>query len=379
MNRYRWLALPWLALLVVVAAALAPAARAAEALDPKTADDAKGVLFFDAKAIGIEGQAWAETKAPYDRLPAKAEGVVRPPVWNLSRDSAGMAVRFVTDAPAIHCRWALTKASLAMPHMAATGVSGVDLYVRTEQGNWHWLAVGKPTAQANTAALVSNIPAGKREYLLYFPLYNGVTKVEVGVPKGSTLWKPDPRPEAKRKPIVFYGTSITHGACASRPGMCHPAIVGRRFDRPVVNLGFSGNGTMDPEFAQLLSEIDAAVYVIDCLPNMGAKDVAAKAEPLVRALRKLKPETPILLVEDRTYGDAFLIKTKDERSLAARAELKKAFDKLTGEGMKGLLYLEGTKLLGADGDDTVDSSHPSDLGFYRQADAIEAVLKTVLK
>lgn len=366
-----------LASFIVLAITLS--ARAGDLVDPATGKEEKGVVYFDIRPLGIEGQAFGETKALYDRLPAKAEGVVRAPVWNLSRDSAGMAVRFVTDAPAIHARWTVTKPALAMPHMPATGVSGLDLYVRSDSGKWHWLAVGKPTAQTTTAALIANIPEGKREYLLYLPLYNGVSSVEVGVPSGSKLWKPDPRPAEKAKPILFYGTSITHGACASRPGMCHPAILGRMFDRPVINLGFSGNGTMDDSIGTLLAELDVAVYVIDCLPNMDAKAVAAKAEPFIRALRKAKPQTPIVLVEDRTYADAFLIKAKALRNEGSRAELKNVYEKLKGEGMSGLSYLEGTKLLGEDGDDTVDSSHPSDLGFMRQAEAMKPVLEPLLR
>src|SRR6185437_1996487 len=95
--------------LVLVAASV----RSAEAIDPSTAKAAGDVLYYDIRALGVEGQGWTDTAAPYDRLPKKAEGVVRAPVWGLSRDSAGMAVRFVTDAPAIHARWTLTKTTLA--------------------------------------------------------------------------------------------------------------------------------------------------------------------------------------------------------------------------------------------------------------------------
>lgn len=362
---------------LVIVLLVSTCARGADPLGPTLAVEGEnGVLFYDALKIGVEGKAFAETKSPYDRLPAKAEGVARTPVWNLSRDSAGMAVRFVSDAPAIHARWTVTKSNLAMPHMAATGVSGLDLYVRTDAGKWHWLAVGKPTAQTTTAQLIKDIPAGKREYLLYLPLYNGVSKLEIGIARGSNIWKAEPR---ATKPILFYGTSITHGACASRPGMCHPAILGRRFDREVINLGFSGNGTMDAELVPFLAQLDVAVYVIDCLPNMDAKAVATKAETFIREMRKAKPETPILLVEDRTYGDAFLIASKNTRNLASRAEFKKVYEKLSTEGMKGLSYLEGANLLGEAGDDTVDSSHPSDLGFMRQADAMDKALRPLLK
>jgi hypothetical protein len=105
----------------------------------------------------------------------------------------------------------LTKANLAMPHMPATGVSGLDLYAKDADGKWRWLAIGRPTAQTNTATLTSNLPEGRREFMLYLPLYNGVTSVEIGVGKGRSLFKADPRPAGHDKPILFYGTSITQG------------------------------------------------------------------------------------------------------------------------------------------------------------------------
>jgi hypothetical protein len=256
-------------------------------------------------------------------------------------------------------------------------VSGLDLYVRHE-GQWRWLACGRPAAQTNTARLVSGLPAGQREYLLYLPLYNGVSSVEIGLPKAATLAKPPLRTPRYAKPIVFWGTSITQGGCASRPGMVHTAILGRRLERPVVNLGFSGNGQMEPEVAQLIAEIDAAAYVIDCLPNLGAAEVAERTEPLVRILRKAHAETPIVLVEDRSYSDSFLVASKRERNQSSRAALRKAFENLQKDGVKELFYLEGERLLGDDNEGTVDSSHPTDLGFVRQADAFEPALRKAL-
>jgi lysophospholipase L1-like esterase len=355
-------------------------ARAGEAVDPASAkpEESGYVLFYDVRALGLEGQAWSDVAAPFDRLPAKAQGVVRDAVWGLSRHSAGLCVRFETDADAVHARWTLTSANLAMPHMPATGVSGLDLYVKADDGRWRWLANGRPGAQANTAALVQGLPPGRREYVLYLPLYNGVSSVEIGLPKGASVFKPEPRPAGREKPVVFYGTSITQGGCASRPGMCHTAILGRRLDRPVVNLGFSGNGTMDPEMGALLGEVDAAAFVIDCLPNMNAEAVAARAGELVRTIRKTRPATPILLVEDRTHADAFLRPPTAQGTAAKRAALRKAFDALVAAGDKNLAYLPGDGLLGADGEDTVDGSHPTDLGFIRHADAFEPVLRKLI-
>ena len=327
--------------------------------------------------LTLEGQGWSEVASPFDRLPAKAKALVRDQVWNLSRDSTGMAVRFTTDSTAIACRWSLTDAKLALPHMPATGVSGVDLYVRDEDANWRWLACPRPTVKEMTATLINGLPAGSREYMLYLPLYNGVTSCEIGVLEGATIHPGPARAKGATLPIVFYGTSITHGGCASRPGMPHPALLGRRFDRPIINLGFSGNGTMDLELADLLGELDAAVFVIDCLPNMNARRVTERTIPFVQRLRELRPKTPILLVEDRTFSNAFLQPSRQAHHTASRAALQEAYDTLRRDRVSKLYYLKGADLLG--NEDTVDGSHPTDLGFVHQAEVFHAALRPLLK
>ncbi|MBL8793766.1 MAG: dienelactone hydrolase family protein, partial [Planctomycetia bacterium] len=360
---------------------LAFAGDAAEELDPAKAkaDPKLPLLWYDVRELGVEGQGWQETKSPFDRLPGKADGVVRAPVWNLSRHSAGMAVRFVTDAKSIQARWTLTSESLAMPHMPATGVSGLDLYVR-QDGQWRWLGAGRPTAKGanQQAQLVAGLPPGKREFLLYLPLYNGVTSVEIGIAKDHGLARAEPRLAEQRQPIVFYGTSITQGGCASRPGMAHAAILGRRLDRPVINLGFSGNGKMDPEMGQLLAELDPAVFIIECLSNMSTQEVADRTEPLVRTLRKARPTTPIVLVEDPTYGHAFLLDEVKQRSLERRAAFRKAYDRLIADGVPHLHYLADQGFYGHDGEATVDGVHATDLGYQRLADAYAPLLTKVL-
>ncbi|MDB5334393.1 MAG: hypothetical protein JWN70_12, partial [Planctomycetaceae bacterium] len=182
--------LAWSLCWIVVLAVLPSVVPAIEKLAPEkgTADPAQPILWYDIRLLGVEGQGWtADLKSPFDRLPAKAEGKATAAVWGLSHHSAGLAVRFVTDARTIHARWTLTKAELAMPHMPATGVSGLDLYVKDSGTTWRWLSVGQPRAQTNSVALVSGLPVGEREYMLYLPLYNGVTNVELGIDKTSFL------------------------------------------------------------------------------------------------------------------------------------------------------------------------------------------------
>jgi hypothetical protein len=337
------------------------------------------IRWVDVRELDVEGKGWADTKSIFDRLPAKAQAMVRPPVWQLSRDSAGLLVRFTSDATTIQARWTVTSGQLALPHMPATGVSGLDLYVKADDGRWRWLGVGQPEGKTNTSTLVSGLPAGRREFLLYLPLYNGVSSLEIGILVGRVIEKAAARPEGRSKPIVFYGTSITQGGCASRPGAVHTAILGRRFDRPVINLGFSGNGRMEPELATLMAELAPAAYVLDCLPNMSAVDVAERMEPFVQTLRKAHPETPIVLAEDRLYANGTLLPGARKRNAENHAALKLAYDHLRAAGIKRLHYLPGAPQLGEDGEGTVDGSHPTDLGFLRMADAFAPVLAEALK
>ena len=340
-------------------------------------EPAAAVTWHNVREFGVEGQGWVLTdfEAPFDRLPAKAKDVVRGAVWGLSRHSAGMSFRFNTDAPGFTIRYSLGSDRLAMNHMPATGVSGIDLYALAPNGKWKWIEVARP-GQTNVEFKVSGLDKGKRSYMAYLPLYNSVKHIDIGIPSGSVFEPIAPRTE---KPIVFYGTSITHGACASRPGMTHVAILGRRLNRPVINLGFSGNGRMEPEVGALLAELDPAVYVIDCLPNMIESDVRENAKPLVEQLRQARPATPIILVEDRTYSNAWIQASKRLRHETSRSALVRAYDNLISEGYKNLYYISGDSLLGEDGEGTTDGSHPNDLGFMRQADAFEPVLKKVLE
>ena len=336
----------------------------------------EATVWHDVTTWGVEGKGWTDTISYFDRLPRHAHGVVPDPVWQLSRHAAGMCVLFESDAPAIHARWTLTEERLAMPHVAASAKSGLDLYARDGEGRWRWVGATRPaTFPEVTETLISGMAPRMRSYLLYLPLYNGVTSLHVGVPEGASFRGVPPRTE---KTIVYYGTSIAQGASASRPGMAHTAILGRRLDVPVINLGFSGNGRMDLELAHLLGELDAAVYVIDCLPNMRADMVKERAAQFLRILRSARPATPIVLVEDRTHTQSHWLPEWQERHRTSRAALRAAYDALCAEGQRDIVYVEGEDLIGDDGEGTVDGSHPNDLGFVRIADALEPVLRKVL-
>lgn len=325
------------------------------------------IVWRDCKEIGIEGKGWTDTLSAYNRLPGKARGKASAAVWGLSHHSAGLCVRFTTDAASIRVRWSLLSNNLAMPHMPATGVSGVDLYVK-EGGQWRFVGNGRPSGVSSEATFAVSPGAA---CLLYLPLYNGVKSVEIGIPEGRTISAYQAASVQPRKPIVFYGTSITQGGCASRPGMAFTAIVGRRLDVSVVNLGFSGSGKMEPAMADLLAELDPSVYVLDCLWNMNPQEVAERMEPFVKRLRLAHPNTPILLAEDSSFRNV----SPTEKGRVLRT----AFDKLKAEGVKNLYFLSSQNMLGTDGEGTVDGCHPNDLGMTRLADAFVQSLSPMVR
>jgi len=334
-----------------------------------------GLLWYDAANMTIEGKGWADTERLFDRLPARASSVVRPPVWELSRCSAGICARFESDSPSISAKWQLRSNDLAMSHMAATGVSGLDLYVR-DGGRWRWIGVGRPeTAPQVSWQMVSSLDGRRREYMLYLPLYNGVERVEIGIDPSCGMWRAATRLD---KPIVFYGTSVVQGGCASRPGMVHTAILGRRLDRQTINLGFSGNGRMEPEIADLLAELDAAVFVLDALPNMNDQPIVERTVYMVRTIRASRPAAPIIMVGSLPFANADFVEQKREKHNRRKKDYAQAIADLQAQGIGGLHYVSGEDILGTDGEGTVDGIHATDLGFMRFADVLEPVLRPLI-
>ncbi len=325
----------------------------------------ENIKYYGREYFRIEGTGIAETEkeSPYDRLPLSYKNKVRKPVWDLSKNSAGLAVRFVSNSSSIKVKWGILN-DTKMNHMAPTGIKGVDLYCKVN-GAWVYVNTGRPTAMENEASLVSNLTPGEREFKIYLPLYDGTTHLEVGIDSTSILKKPAAETQL---PIVFYGTSILQGGCASRPGMVFTSIISRKMDVDCINFGFSGNGKMDPPVVEVIAGIKASFYVIDCLPNMNAKQVTDSVIPLAKAIRAKNLNTPIVFVENIEYTripfDANLKKNTAEKNQALRTE----FDKLVKGGMKNLIYISSAGAIGTDNEGTVDGTHLTDLGFMRYAD-----------
>ena len=333
----------------------------------------------------LEGQAWPhEAKDFYDRLPARAEKSVRDAVWNLSKNSAGLQMRFQTNASEIIIKYQVT-GSLQMPHMPATGVSGIDLYSKTIDGNWLWAAGRYSFGDTITYHFKNLLPndqhVNNREYTLYLPLYNSVKWMEITVPQ-EAMFKP--LRVRTDKPIVVYGTSIAQGGCASRPGLAWTNILGRRLDRPVINVAFSGNGRLEKELIDLISEIDAKMYVLDCLPNLTSPDYYATGElkkrivSSITELQNKKPYIPILLTDHEGYTDEDINPVRKNEYVSTNKVFIQTFDSLVAAGIKNIFRLS-KEAIKQDIESTVDGTHPNDIGMMHYADAYSKEIKTILK
>lgn len=322
--------------------------------------------WYPASQLGIFGKAWPTPDSPFDRLPAKFQPKVRNPVWQLSQHSAGIHIGFHTDASAIAARWTLKFESSLAEQMPATSIAGLDLYSRHEH-EWAWCGTGLFKAfPFNESVLIEGMSHAAREFRLYLPIYGGIKTLEIGVSKNSTISSSGP---SDKKPICVYGTSIVQGACASRPGLSYPAILGRMADAEVINMGFSGNAHMEPEIAQLLSEIDASIFLIDTLPNMSAEWVAERYTPFVKTLANERPQAQFMLVEQCPYQNAWLlpqraaeIRTKNEALRGACEILKAAFP--------GRIHYLPTGSILDSGDCSTDGLHLNDRGFILFAQAL---------
>lgn len=317
----------------------------------------------------------------YRRLPQRLKGVSRDAVWSLGCNSAGLYIRFRTNSSSVYARWE-SEGPFNMNHMTMTGIRGLDLYV-LEDGKWNFIGSGRPrsTADAYTQAkIIGNMKPEMREYMLYLSLYDGVKSLAIGVDDSSQLLLPEVKSPSAGSPVVFYGTSILQGGCANRPGMAFTNIIGRRLNRETINLGFSGNGLMDMDIAELMAEVEnPAVYVFDYVPNASAEMIRDTGEAFFHVIRDAHPDVPIIFVEDPIFTHSRLDMKMNEEIREKNIQQKALYERLKKSGEKNLFYLPAEGMIGDDYEATVDGIHFTDLGMMRYTEHIMPVLKKALK
>ena len=252
-----------------------------------------GVKWIDGRYLPIEGRAFDGTEQYYDRLPTNVTTGVNSAVRTAKHHTAGMQFRFSTDSTSLVFKWTPYNNGLSADNMAATGASGIDVY-RFDAGSgcWRYVKTGRISSASGASLSLDWTPG--TPCLVNLPLFNGIREFSLGIDSEASVYRLPPHRGGSVKPVVFYGSAVTQGLGASRPGLSFVNIVGRMLDVPVVNLGFSGGCLMELEMSEHLAAIDASCYVLDGVRGM---DATADSEAFVRNLRERRPDVPIVMAE----------------------------------------------------------------------------------
>lgn len=329
----------------------------------------------------LAGFYWFETDGIYERLPiaGRPDRVTRflqgektvvegkdCGAFILSPQTAGGQIRFRTDSTRIMLQGEMREDS-TMDNMAKTGSDGFDLYVKESDG-WRFYGVTRTDHKTLTfsATICSGLKKRMRDVLIHFPLYNGVKNVFVGLEEDAMV--EEATPFADPRPIIFYGTSITQGGCASRPGMCSSNILSRLLEQEVINLGFSGSGIGEPEIAQMLAEIkNPALYLLDYCWNVDPKALAITLPNMIDTIRKEHPTVPILLLAPTPGREQQVEFETPDKTLKQKADIMR--DETCRRNQQGddkVFFFDALyDCLGMEPMEcTVDGCHLTDMGFY---------------
>lgn len=317
--------------------------------------------------------------AKIQRFPDSLQKDLRERLWKLSENTAGLYLKFKSDAPFIQVTYK-PNGVLSFPHMPSTGVSGLDLYIKNQK-DFMWVRGNYSFKDQVQYTYAQMEPTDRvREFWLYLPLFQSIEDFQIGVPKGYSLTPILETPT--QNPIIIYGTSIAQGACASRAGMAWTNILGRTLSPTVVNLGFSGNGRLETAVIDYISNFDASVFVLDCMANFtsgqGLNPEAARTR-LTTAIIKLKqkhPNTPILLVEHAGYSDGEIQKERYITYSRLNQVTKEVYTqmKVSYNG----LYLLTKQQIGLTADSFVDGTHPNDYGMLQYSKAYKIAIDSIL-
>ena len=301
---------------------------------------------------------------------------IRSVVKELASCTSGGQIRFRSDSRRIVLS-VKTIGNKPKATMAETGRSGFDLYVGKLGSEIFWDAAQPVPGKTEYASEIFRTKSRKmREFRINFPLYNGVSRLSVALEEDARLLPPSPLPI--KKPVVIYGTSITQGGCASRPGNAFTNRLSRELQAEFLNFGFSGHGQNEPEIAELLAEIeDPAMYILDSEANsISAKKIRERVPRFLDILRRDHPDTPIVIVTKVPYGPRY-----SQELPILKEEFRKIYLARKKAGDKNLYFVDGTNFWAQEdySENTVDGAHPNDLGFARMAEKLKPILRGLLQ
>ena len=344
--------------------------------------DENGFLFRDVKLapFSLEGLPWFEenNKAFY-RLPMTMTNKdVNEGALELCWHTSGVCVRFRSNSTELMLKATLSN-SCDMNHMTRAGSMGFDAFCRMPGGKMRYNKTIQPDpGQKNVLAGIGLNPEGKMcDWIINFPLYGGVDSVEIGLKDGSRIAPPK---KHKVKPVLFYGSSITQGGCASRPGNNYCSMLCRAVDAKQINLGFSGCGKGEIAVAKAIASLDLGAFVMDYDHNApDAAHLEATHELFFKEIRKANPDLPVIMMSKCDFR--YLVPSEAKNSAIRREIIRKTYQNAVDAGDQNVYFIDGEELFGKDLRDccTVDGCHPNDFGFYRMYARVLPVLKKALK
>lgn len=308
----------------------------------------------------------------YRRMPKDIGDNTSAGVKVLNYHTTGIRTKFCTDSPCIAIKVVYPQVD-KMSHMPLTGNAGFDIY-KVVSGKYFLAGAARPEHSTSTdfETIILKGNTAKNNFVLNFPLYNGVCKVYVGVKKGSVL--DEPVKYINEKPVIFYGSSITQGGCATRPGNTYQNFLSRELDMDYINLGFSGNAQGEQIMADFMAGLDMSVFVSDYDYNsITAEHLEATHYTLYETIRKTHPDIPYIMVTLPTpnccTGETW-----------RRKIVMQSYIKALDSGDKNVYFIDGDSLFAGSEYDacTVDICHPNDMGFYRMARGMMPILKPLL-
>ena len=333
----------------------------------------KDIVWQDAGRDGFVKYGAINSDEDYLRMPRETARSVSEGVGLLCDNTAGVRIRLCTDSPYIAIK-AVFPQLCRFPHMPLSGTSGFDLY-KEVGGRQSFVGAYIPSVEKDKGfegiVYTNNTSGRKVNYILNFPTYNPVTKLYIGIKEGSKTETPDVY--FNEKPVVFYGSSITQGGCASRPGNIYQNFLSRALNMDYLCLGFSGNAKGEKEIAEYMAGLQMCAFVSDYDHNAPDSEHLRNTHfALYEAIRNKNPELPYIMITHPSKG---INEPVNRRKIIMESYLK-ALDK----GDKNVYYIDGDSLFaGYEYDScTVDCCHPNDLGFYRMAQGILPILKEIL-
>ncbi len=327
------------------------------------------LVYTDATELTLTGKLTV-TDDPYHR----ADLAAYPELTNTERTllayPSGVAVAFTTDSPTIGVRAGYRVRNIR-PNWPEMATAGFDLFIKRD-GKWIWAACAVP--REDTALLVDNMDGSVKECLLYLPMYSEPAVVEIGVAESARI---APMENPFRHRVVFFGSSFTHGASTSRTGNSYPSQIGQSTGLGVINLGVSGNSKLQPVFAEILAAEDADAFVFDAFSNPGAEMIEERFGPFVTRLREAHPGKPLIFLQTiyRERGN-FDLKTRE-----AEERKRAAARRVVTEAMKtdrDIYFIDVKSPTGTDHKTSADGTHPSDLGYFRWANAVQPQISKIL-